>query len=188
MRVPTFLSAFLLPLAASAQLFGSNSANPDPSAQPKLNITLRASFPDVSNELVNVGSGNPSVKLVNGIPTRVSFDLANFEASPIFVEAVGGSLWDSGKDVAVRNLTSKKLGGVEVSKDQKIEIPYEFVNEMHPRDILLNLVMVLRFEGEIVTVTAYNQTVVVVEAPTSLLDPQLCVSLPREFLIVGLRY
>ena len=88
------------------------------------------------------------------------------------MEAVGGSLWDSGKDVAVRNLTSKKLGA-EVLKDQKLEIPYEFVNEMHPRDILLNLAMVLRFEGEIVTITAYNQTVTVVEAPTSLLDPQL---------------
>src|SRR5205807_2019324 len=123
----------------------------------------------VSNELVS----NPSVKLVNGIPTRVSFNLVNFEASPIIVEAIGGGLWDLGKDVAVRNLTSKKLGGMEVAKDQKIEIPYEFVNEMHPREILLKLAMVLRYEGEIVTVTAYNQTVVVVEAPTSLLDPQL---------------
>ena len=147
--------------------------DPDPSAQPKLNITLRVSFPDASNELASVGPGNPSLKLVNGIPTRVSFDLTNLEASPIFVEAVGGSLWDSGKDVAVRNLTSKKLGGVVVPQDQKLEIPYEFVNEMHPREILLNLAMVLRFEGEIVTVTAYNQTVAVVEAPTSLLDPQL---------------
>ncbi|KAG0128149.1 hypothetical protein HOY82DRAFT_489688 [Tuber indicum] len=173
MRVPTFLSVLLLPLSASAQLFGSNTANPDPSAQRKLNVTLQVSFPDVSNEIVSVGTGDRSVKLVNGIPTRVSFNLVNFEASSIFVEAIGGSLWDLGKDVAVRNLTSKKLGGMEVLKDQKIEIPYEFVNEMHPREILLKLAMMLRYEEEIVTVTAYNQTVVVVEAPTSLLDPQL---------------
>ncbi|PWW79639.1 hypothetical protein C7212DRAFT_310798, partial [Tuber magnatum] len=167
------LSTLLLPLVASAQLFGSNAVNPDPSTQRKLNVTLQVSFSDVSNELVGVGPGNPSVKLVNGVPTRLSFNLSNFEDSPIFVEAVGGSLWDSGKDVAARNLTSKKLGGMEVLKDQKVEIPYEFVNEMHPREILLNLAMVLRYEGEIVTVTAYNQTVAVVEAPTSLLDPQL---------------
>ncbi|RPA93520.1 hypothetical protein L873DRAFT_51198 [Choiromyces venosus 120613-1] len=172
MRVPTFLSSVLLPLAASAQLFGSNTVNPDPSAQRKLNVTLQVTFPGVSNEL-NVGPGNPSVRLVNGIPTHVSFNLVNFEASPIFVEAVGGSLWDAGKDVAVRNLTSKQLGGVEVAHGQKVEIPYEFVNEMHPREILLNLAVILRYEGEIVTVTAYNQAVAVVEAPTSLLDPQL---------------
>ncbi|CUS15473.1 unnamed protein product [Tuber aestivum] len=167
------LAALLLPLIASAQLFGSNTVNPDPSTQRKLNLTLQVHFPDVPNELVTVGSGNPSVKLVNGIPTHVSFSLANFEDSPIFVKAVGGSLWDSGKDVAARNLTSKKLGSLEVPKGQKIEIPYEFVNEMHPREILLNLAMVLRHEGEIITVSAYNQTVAVVEAPTSLLDPQL---------------
>lgn len=45
---------------------------------------------------------------------------------------------------------------------------------MHPQDLILNLAMVVKTpEGRLVTLTAYNQTISIVEAPTSLLDPQM---------------
>lgn len=45
---------------------------------------------------------------------------------------------------------------------------------MHPQDVILILALMLKTaEGRLVTLTAYNQTIAVIEAPTSLLDPQM---------------
>lgn len=56
----------------------------------------------------------------------------------------------------------------------QIELPYQFTTEMHPQDVVLNLAMyLLTPDGQLATLTAYNQTISIVEAPNSLLDPQL---------------
>lgn len=56
----------------------------------------------------------------------------------------------------------------------QIDLTYQFTTEMHPQDLILNLAMMLKTpEGRLITFTAYNQTISVIEAPTSLLDPQM---------------
>ena len=45
---------------------------------------------------------------------------------------------------------------------------------MHPTDVRLNLVAILFDDKQnLYTVTAFNETVSVVEAPTSFFDPQM---------------
>lgn len=45
---------------------------------------------------------------------------------------------------------------------------------MHPQDVIFNLKMFLRTpEGLAVSQSAFNQTISIVEAPTSLFDPQV---------------
>lgn len=47
---------------------------------------------------------------------------------------------------------------------------------MHPQDVIFNLKMFLRTpEGLAVSQSAFNQTISIVEAPTSLFDPQVYV-------------
>lgn len=66
--------------------------------------------------------------------------------------------------------TAQRLTGPQ----PQLDLSYQFTTEMHPQDLILNLAMMLKTaEGRLVTLTAYNQTISIVEAPTSLLDPQM---------------
>lgn len=66
--------------------------------------------------------------------------------------------------------TAQRLTGFQ----PQVNLSYQFTTDMHPQDITLNLALLLEsFEGRLVTVTAYNDTISIIEAPTSLLDPQM---------------
>lgn len=73
----------------------------------------------------------------------------------------------------VRNLTAVKYG-VEIPAGEKESLPYTFSTDLNPEELRLHLVAVIQGkDGNIYQIQAYNETVSVVEAATSIFDPQM---------------
>jgi hypothetical protein len=136
-----------------------------------LKVMAQASFPD---------SDVFGVKLVNGRPTTASFHVFNGEEDTVTVRVAGGTLWPLSESIdiinmgaAVRNLTSSVLN-VQVPPDSNVTFEYQFQTEMHPQDLRLILAAIVdNSEGTTFQVQAFNGTVSIVEAPISILDPQM---------------
>lgn len=118
---------------------------------------------------------------MNGRPTKALLDFKNNEPDPVHIAFIGGALvhqqplapdlpaWAS----VVRNLTSTRYD-VELPAGESTSLPYNFVTDLNPQDLGLNLVAVVASrKGAIYQVPAYNQTVSIVEAATSIFDPQM---------------
>ncbi|KAF2087949.1 hypothetical protein K490DRAFT_65229 [Saccharata proteae CBS 121410] len=136
----------------------------DPSSSPNLAVSVSASFPN--SEIFGV-------KLVNGHATQALLSVQNDEEIPVSVAFVGGSLWaPSEPSVIVRNLTTQRYN-VEIPPGEKQSLTYSFATELHPQDLRLNLVTILTANDALYTVQSYNETVSIVEAPTSIFDPQI---------------
>ncbi|KAL7625775.1 Increased recombination centers protein 22 [Parahypoxylon ruwenzoriense] len=138
----------------------------------ELNAEVVATFPD---------SDIFGVKLVNGRPTKAVIDVTNNEDEPIQVAFLGGQLLnpkDLSPDVdftkaVVRNLTTVRYEA-SIPAGEKQSLPYSFVLDMQPQDLRLQLVAVVtNSANQIFQVGVYDQTVSVVEAPTSIFDPQI---------------
>lgn len=114
------------------------------------------------------------MKLVNGNPTEALLSITNEEEEAVRVNFVGGSLWTLDEpSVNIRNLTATRFN-VEIPAGAQESLPYDFTTDMHPQELRLNLAAVVTDgEGNIFTMSAYNQTVSVVEPDTSILDPQM---------------
>jgi len=121
------------------------------------------------------------VKLVNGIATQALLDFTNNEDDPIKVAVVGGalsSLQALPEDVhpsaaIIRNLSSKPYDLI-IPPGEKKRITYSFINDMNPQDLRLNIIAVVASSaGAVYQVQAFNETVSVVEAPTSFFNPQM---------------
>ncbi|KAF1933295.1 uncharacterized protein M421DRAFT_97481 [Didymella exigua CBS 183.55] len=138
-----------------------------PEAQtPKLNVKISTSFPQ--SEVFGV-------KLINGHATEARLSISNNEPKPIGVSVVGGSLLQevNGQPQVMRNLTAQKYS-IEIPAGAEETVPYTFSTDLHPQDLRLQLVAVMRnSENAVFTVAAYNETVSIVERPTSLFDPQI---------------
>ena len=77
------------------------------------------------------------------------------------------------KSQVIRNLTTTRYN-VEIPAGQSDSISYHFATELHPQDLKLNLAAVItNSEGTPYTLQAFNETVSVVEADTSIFDPQM---------------
>lgn len=73
----------------------------------------------------------------------------------------------------VRNLTATRYD-VSVPAGEKETLTYSFATEMHPQDLTLNLAAVLQSaSGSVFSKQVYNETVSIVEAPSSFFDPQM---------------
>jgi len=73
----------------------------------------------------------------------------------------------------IRNLTATRYD-VEIPAGEKQSLPYSFTQDINPGDLRLNLIAVVSSQaGAVYQVQAYNETVSVVEAATSLFDPQM---------------
>ena len=73
----------------------------------------------------------------------------------------------------VRNLTTARYN-VQIPAGEKESVAYSFATELHPQDLRLTVTAVLTTDmGGLYQVTAYNETVSVVEPDASLFDPQL---------------
>jgi len=117
------------------------------------------------------------VKLVNGHATQAVLSFANSEPEPVNVRVIGGSLWTldtPGQPAShiVRNLTTTPYN-VEVPAGTNQSLTFNFAQELHPQDLRLLLAAVVDKSEQAFQVTAFNGTVTVVEAPISLLDPQM---------------
>ncbi|KAI0112705.1 hypothetical protein F4776DRAFT_640643 [Hypoxylon sp. NC0597] len=121
------------------------------------------------------------VKLVNGRPTKAVIDVTNNEDEPILVAFIGGQLLnprdvgpkDDPAAAVVRNLTTVRYEAT-IPAGEKQSLPYSFVLDMQPREVRLQLVAVItNSANQIFQVGVYDQTVNIVEAPTSIFDPQI---------------
>lgn len=139
---------------------------------PNLDVSVHATFPQA--EVFGV-------KVINGRNTHAVLDIINNEAEPITIDVVGGAL-SSIKTLPagaapytsiLRNLTSTKHGLV-IPAGQKESVPYTFNVDMQPADLRLQLVAVISdAKGAVYQVQAFNESVSVVEAPTSFFDPKV---------------
>ncbi|KAF2797371.1 hypothetical protein K505DRAFT_334391 [Melanomma pulvis-pyrius CBS 109.77] len=133
---------------------------------PTLKVKVSASFPQ--SEIFGV-------KLINGHATKALFSFTNDEPEPVGVTIIGGSLLQDAAPTAqvIRNLTAAKYS-IEIPAGTEQTVPYSFSTEMHPQDVRLQLLAVLKdHKGAFHTVSVYNETVSVVEAPTNIFDPQI---------------
>jgi len=134
-----------------------------------LKVQATAAFPD---------SDVFGVKLVNNHATTANFEVTNYEDDEVKLRVIGGSLFsleDSGDGPArsIRNLTSQ-MYDIAIPSGQNISFGYAFSMEMHPQDLRLLLAAVVENkDGVSYQVNAFNGTVSVVEAPISILDPQM---------------
>ncbi|KAK8041329.1 Signal sequence receptor alpha chain [Apiospora phragmitis] len=121
------------------------------------------------------------VKLVNGRPTKAVVDITNNEAEPIQVAFMGGALYTlqelpEGSPPSagiLRNLSSVRYEAT-IPAGEKQSLPYSFALDMNPQDVRLNLMaVVMNDANQIFQINVADQTVSIVEAPTSILDPQI---------------
>jgi len=133
-----------------------------------LKVSISAVFPQ--SEIFGV-------KLINGHATQAILSFTNEEPEPVSVAIIGGSLLqDNGpEEVILRNLTATRYS-TEIPAGESESLTYSFSTEMHPQDVRLQLIAVLQDKkGGFYSVAAFNETVSVVEAPTSIFDPQMYV-------------
>ncbi|KAI1175461.1 hypothetical protein F4777DRAFT_578957 [Nemania sp. FL0916] len=145
-------------------------ASDAPEAQ--LNAEIVATFPEADIF---------GVKLVNGRPTKAVVDITNNEDGPIQVAFLGGQLMTIGElgpdtpayAAVLRNLSTVQYQAT-IPPGEKQSLPYSFVLDMQPQDVRLHLIGVIMGSGnQIFSVGVYDDVVSIVEAPTSLLDPQI---------------
>lgn len=145
----------------------------DPNAKvTSVKVDVKTSFPDA--EVFGV-------KLVNGRPTRALFEVINNEAEPIVVLVATGALLTTegalnapNPPEILRNLTVTKYSTAIPAKSTET-IQYSFSNIMNPADVTLDLKLLVQARGSIYTLGVYKESVSVVEAPFSILDPQVYV-------------
>ncbi|KAH8679587.1 hypothetical protein BGZ60DRAFT_234091 [Tricladium varicosporioides] len=139
---------------------------------PNLALSVSASFP--ASEVFGV-------KLINGHATQALLDFTNSEKEPVTVAVVGGALSSlqplkpgtHPSAAIVRNITSVRYD-VEIPAGEKQTLPFTFTNDLNPGELRLNLIAVVTSKaGAVYQVQAYNETVSVVEAATSIFDPQI---------------
>lgn len=133
---------------------------------PNIKVTVSTSWPQ--SEIFGV-------KLINGHATEARLSFKNEEPTPVTVSLVGGTLLqDAGADSRIlRNLTGQRYG-LAIPGGEEQTVTYTFTTEMHPQDLRLQLVAVLQDSKQaFFTVSAFNETVTVVEAPIRVFDPQM---------------
>lgn len=133
------------------------------------------------------------MKLVNGHATQAVLDFTNNEDEAVRVAVIGGALStlqalapNSHPSAGiVRNLTATRYE-IEIPAGEKQSLPYTFTTDLHPQDLRLNLIAVVSDQKNAVyQVQAYNETVTVVDAPTSIFDPQMYASFPHPRIYSG---
>lgn len=143
-----------------------------------LQVDVKVTFPDA--EIFGV-------KMVNGRPTRALLHVTNNEEVPVNALVAIGALLSPANTpgapdppVVIRNLTGAKFDTLVQPKTTEI-LTYAFSTIMNPRDLTLELKTVLSRGPRVFTLTAFNESVSIVEAPVSIFDPQMCVAFSSRY-------
>lgn len=72
----------------------------------------------------------------------------------------------------IRNLTSTRYK-IQIPPGEKDSLSYSFATELHPQDLRLRIIASIMSDKGIFSVQAFDEIVSVVEAPTSIFDPQM---------------
>lgn len=143
-----------------------------PPTTPNLAVSVSASFP--ASEVFGI-------KVINGHATQALLDFTNDESEPVAIAVIGGALstlqplapGTHPSAAIVRNLTGTRYD-VEIPAGEKQTLPFTFTTDLNPQDLRLNIIAVVTSKaGEVYQVQAFNETVSVVEAATSIFDPQM---------------
>ncbi|KAI9641554.1 Increased recombination centers protein 22 [Ciborinia camelliae] len=135
-------------------------------------VSVSASFPQ--SEIFGV-------KLINGHASQALLTFKNNEPEAVQVAVIGGALSTlqilpegiHPSAAIVRNLTSAKYN-VAIQAGEEQSLPYTFTTELNPQDLRLNLIAVVASQsGGVYQIQAFNETVTVVDAATSIFDPQI---------------
>ena len=113
---------------------------------------------------------------MNGRPTQSVLSFENQDTEAITVALVSASLWTK-DNVAeesrnIRNLTSTRYK-IQIPPGEKESMSYSFATELHPQDLRLKIIASIISDKGIFAVQAFDEMVSVVEAPTSIFDPQV---------------
>lgn len=174
MQLP--LSLFLLSLSLSVLRVASQA--PDSAQSPSLAVRISTSFP--SAEVFGI-------KVVNKKTNFAILSISNNETVPLTLTAIGGSLWTipalsdtTSPSQNLLNLTTAKHS-LTVPAGEAVRVEYKFKTDLNPQDLRLQLLAVFSkpsasastSSSSTFTLTAFNESVSVVEPDTSLLDPQV---------------
>ncbi|OAA64635.1 hypothetical protein SPI_03282 [Niveomyces insectorum RCEF 264] len=125
------------------------------------------------------------LKLVNGRPTKALVEVTNHEDAPVRVSILGGALVDpkplpEGVPPAagiVVNLTTVAYEGTKeavLAPGETRGYPYNFVLDLQPRDLRLELMAVITSgAGQVFQVAAHSGQVTIVDPPVNFYDPQI---------------
>jgi len=159
-----------------ASVFAQGESPLDENAGTPSNLELKADIVGTFPEADIFG-----VKLVNGRPTKAVVEITNHEDEPITMAFMSGHLISTkelpedaplGSNV-LRNLSSVRYEAV-IPPGETQSLPYSFVLDMQPQDVRLQMMgVVMTSKNNIFQVETYNDIVSIVEAPTSILDPQI---------------
>jgi hypothetical protein len=108
-------------------------------------------------------------------------DFTNNESNSVNIGLVGGALSSLSplaknahpSALIIKNITATRYG-LELPAGEKASLPFTFTTDLHPADLRLNLIAVVTDKaGTVYQVQAFNETVSVVDAATSIFDPQM---------------
>lgn len=162
---------------AAAEAAADAAAAGSEKVVPELKVDVVTTFPELDTTL--------GLKLVNGKPTKALVQLTNYEEEPVRLALIGGALstlepLPAGAPPTAAILANLSAASYEQSKANVLQpgevkaFPYNFVLDLMPREIQVNLMgVVAKADGKVFQLPLHSEKAAIVDAPMSIFDPQM---------------